>query len=269
MTTKKAITLWIIAFVLMAILAAYQRRTGPTYDKSGSVDIGGQQIKFSLPRSHGGDGGEPVKIEVPDLNMSGKITFKRYKSNDEWKTLPMQRFGKELMAEIPHQPPAGKIVYDVMIVKDNKGYELTKEPVIIRFKSHVPMYFLIPHIIFIFMSMVFSTRTGLEALFNGKNSYSLTFWTCIIMFIGGIIFGPIIQKYAFDAYWTGWPFGHDLTDNKTLLAFIMWLIALWRLRKNKSSMGWVIAAAIVQIAVFMIPHSVLGSEIDYNSIPPK
>ena len=269
MTKTKTITLWIIAFVLMAALGVYQRRTGPTYEKSGKIDVAGQEIKFGLPRSHDGEGGEPIKLEVSDLSISGKISYKRYKSNDEWKIVDMQRFGKDLMAEIPHQPPAGKVVYDIRLLKDNKSYPLMKEPVIITFKSHVPLYFLIPHILFIFTGMVLSLRTGFEAFFNGKNMYSLTIWTCIIMFIGGIVFGPIIQKYAFDAYWTGWPFGHDLTDNKTLLAFIMWIIALWRLRKNKSAIGWVIAASIVQIAVFLIPHSVLGSEIDYTNMPAK
>ena len=35
--------------------------------------------------------------------------------------------------------------------------------------------------------------------------------------LGGMILGPIVQKYAFGAYWTGIPFGHDLTDAKNLV----------------------------------------------------
>jgi len=37
--------------------------------------------------------------------------------------------------------------------------------------------------------------------------------------------GPLVQLNAFGDLWTGWPFGGDWTDNKTLFAFIFWVIA--------------------------------------------
>jgi hypothetical protein len=46
----------------------------------------------------------------------------------------------------------------------------------------------------------------------------------------------------------------------------MWLVALWKLRKNSENRKWVIIAALVTLAVFIVPHSVLGSEIDYTKI---
>jgi hypothetical protein len=85
------------------------------------------------------------------------------------------------------------------------------------------------------------------------------------MLIGGLIMGPIMQKFAFGAYWTGWPFGQDLTDNKTLVAFIFWLIAFFVLRKNRQNRFWPVLAAIITLSVFVIPHSVLGSEFDYSA----
>jgi hypothetical protein len=82
-----------------------------------------------------------------------------------------------------------------------------------------------------------------------------------------MVFGPIMQEYAFGAFWTGWPFGHDLTDNKTLVALIFWIIAYFKLRKDSTNRTWPIIAAVVMLAVFFIPHSVLGSEIDYTQLP--
>jgi ABC-type transport system involved in cytochrome c biogenesis permease subunit len=79
-----------------------------------------------------------------------------------------------------------------------------------------------------------------------------------------LVLGPVIQKYAFGAYWTGWPFGHDLTDNKSLVAFIFWIIALVALIRNRSRRLWPVIAAFVMLVVFLIPHSVLGSELDYT-----
>ena len=86
--------------------------------------------------------------------------------------------------------------------------------------------------------------------------------------VGGLILGPVVQKYAFDAYWTGWPFGHDLTDNKTLVAVLAWLAVLWAWRRGRNAKAWALGAAIIVFLVFMIPHSVLGSELDYSKMPP-
>ncbi|MCX8055813.1 MAG: hypothetical protein N3A67_09145, partial [Ignavibacteria bacterium] len=91
-----------------------------------------------------------------------------------------------------------------------------------------------------------------HAAFGGSNLYKYALWTTILFFIGGMILGPLVQKFAFDAYWTGWPFGHDLTDNKTLVALIFWLIALFKLRKNPTNKTWAIIAAIVMLAVYLI-----------------
>jgi hypothetical protein len=47
----------------------------------------------------------------------------------------------------------------------------------------------------------------------------------------------------------------------------MWLIAFFVIRKKPEKQVWVIVASLVQIAVYMIPHSVLGSEIDFTQVP--
>ena len=73
--------------------------------------------------------------------------------------------------------------------------------------------------------------------------------------------GPLVQKYAFDELWTGVPFGWDLTDNKTLIAFIAWVIAYLFNRKQESRY-WVVAAMVVTLVVFSIPHSLFGSQLD-------
>jgi hypothetical protein len=49
-----------------------------------------------------------VKIKVP-AEVEGSFTYRRYKSYDDWHTIPMQRVGEELVAYVPHQPPAGNL----------------------------------------------------------------------------------------------------------------------------------------------------------------
>lgn len=265
----KSFLIWVLAFVITVGAGYYQRTTGPTYEIRGKVVIDDNTYKYKLIRTYDGIDDAPVEISIPGPDVTGELRLKRYKSHDEWSTVPMERQGEKLIGYIPHQEMAGKAMYHVTLMKDGNAYLLNEEPAIIRFKGYVPRGVLYAHIIMIFLAMLFSTRTAFEVIFKLKYTYLYTWLTVIFLAVGGMILGPVIQKYAFDAYWTGWPFGHDLTDNKSLLAFIFWIVALvyqiWR-RERK---GWAIAAAVVLFVVYMIPHSVLGSEIDYTKEDQK
>jgi len=274
---KKSILLWLIAFILTVFTGVYQRMTGPTYPVTGEVIINSEVVKYKLDRTHGGEGDHQIDIIVVDETIFGELFWKRYKTNDEWTSNAMVRIDEKLIAYIPHQPPAGKLIYHINLQKNEDAVTLPASgEVIIRFKGDVPIYFLIPHIIFIFGAMLLSARTGLEC-FSAKGEYasgvseekkfkSLTILTFIFVIIGGFIFGPIVQKYAFDAFWTGFPFGHDLTDNKILVGFIGWLLALIALYKFKNPKRWIVFASILMFIIFLIPHSLLGSELDYNEL---
>jgi hypothetical protein len=260
----KSILLWILSFVLMAGSAVYQRMTGPTHPDRGTVEIAGERIKYKLIRTWEGTTDAQVTVKVSNTDIIGKYRFRRYKSHDEWSEKKMERVGDLLVAALPGQDAAGKVMYEIFIGEGQDFKNLTDEPLILRYKGIVPLTVLIPHIILIFLAMMFSMRAGFEALINGRNLASISLWTVILLTFGGMIFGPIVQKYAFDAYWTGWPFGQDLTDNKTLAAFVLWIAAYFQVRNNPGKKGWVIAAAILLFAIYLIPHSMFGSEIDYT-----
>jgi len=249
-------------------IVIFQRTTGPTYPVSGKVEFNSKTYNYEFPRSHGGNGGAIIQLVVPEKNVSGEITYRRFRSYDEWTTDTMQRAGDTLKFELPHLLPAGKIIYHVNHVsKDSKPTPVTKEPELVRYKGHVPALVIILHLFFLFSAITLSIRAGFEAIYKGERLFSLAILTCITLFIGGLIIGPIMQEYAFGALWTGWPFGHDLTDNKTAVALIMWLIAMWRIKKNPKAWVWGIVASIIMLIVFFIPHSLLGSEIDFTKFP--
>jgi len=262
---RKSILYWILSLLLMLSFSIYQRLTGPTKPMYGSVSFQNNEISYKLIRTWGGD--SPARIEIKNSNseLAGYYYYKRFKSYDEWDTLSMLRDGDLLIAELPQLPPAGKMMYHIVLLDEFKEVLLNKEPAVLRYKGHVPLLILIPHIIFMFLAMLLSMRTGFEALFIRKNTYVFTILTLAFLFVGGLILGPIVQKYAFGAYWTGWPLGHDLTDNKTVFAFVFWLIAFFVLRKNRQKRFWPVFAAAMLLAVYLVPHSVLGSEIDYTA----
>jgi len=258
---------WLLALVITTASAVYQRKTGPTYPLEGEVRIAETVVRYNLERSHGGPDNHIVTVQAKNPDIHGTLAFKRYKTDDPWTKTEMLRSGANLKGVLPHQPPAGKLQYYITLSAKEQKVQIPEEgPVTIRFKGNVPSWALIPHIIFMFAAMLFSTRTGIEAIRKNKNPQKLVFWTIGLLFIGGFIFGPIVQKYAFDAFWTGFPFGYDLTDNKTLIALLAWIIALFAGKKTKKTNNWYIAASIVTLIIFLIPHSLLGSELDYSQM---
>jgi hypothetical protein len=260
----KSILFWVFSFIFMACIAIYQRMTGPTHPVRGHITLSSEKVDFKLLTSSDAPGDQKIYIIAKDTSIKGNYRFKRFKSKDEWTVSSMMRKGDSLLAFLPHQAPAGKVMYDITLNHGTQAEVLTKQPVVMRYKGPVPGYILYPHILFMFLAMVFSTRAGVESLAKGAETYWLSWATTIFLFAGGVILGPIVQKYAFGAFWTGWPFGHDLTDNKTAVALLAWVMAIITLSKNREKRGWALAAAIILLAVYLIPHSVLGSEIDYT-----
>ena len=265
------ILIWIFAVLLTCSVLIYQRLTGPTYPKAGGIEIGNDEISFALLRTWENEeqeidrNGARITVTVSDKSISGTCKYKRLGTEDEYTVLEMQRDNDDLFAMLPSQPAAGKLIYYISLEKDGKSYMLRDEPTVIRFKNYIPRWIPPPHVLLIFVALLFSTMAAVEAIRRGKKVMTYIILTLVSMLIGGLIMGPLMQKYAFGEYWTGWPFGQDVTDNKTLVAFIVWLIAFFVLRKNPKNRFWPIFAASVTLLVFVVPHSMFGSEFDYSA----
>jgi len=262
---RRSSSLWLFAFLLTCITAYYQRVTGPTYPLSGKAIVEGKELFYRLDRSHGGETDAVIKIQTYDSLIHGILEWKKYKTNDEWTETSMRYRDGILSAELPHQPPAGKLLYRI-VLHHNEGAVVVPQdaPVVIRFKGDVPLSILIPHIIAMFGAMLLSARTGLEYFSREQKFKKFIYWTIGFLFAGGLILGPIVQLFAFDALWTGWPLGTDLTDNKTAVALLTWVLTGIALKKPDRSKAWVLWAAIITMIVYLIPHSLFGSELDYS-----
>jgi hypothetical protein len=264
---KRSFLFWILAFLVTVVSAIYQRMTGPTYPVSGSVSMNGKEISYKLKKSEESIGNHRIQIRTDDPSIRGFAQWKRNKTNDEWTRVDMNYENGLLSAEIPLQPPAGKLQYRVYLQDSIRTVALPADgSIIIRFKGAVPIAVLIFHIIVIFGAMLFSMRTGIEIFAKEPHYTGFTYWTVALLLVGGMILGPVVQKYAFDAYWTGWPFGTDLTDNKMAVAILSWIAAAVALKKSTNPKRWILAASLITLIVFLIPHSLLGSELDYSKM---
>ena len=264
---KHSILLWIVAFLLTVVAAYVQRVTGPTYPLSGVVHFNEVTVEYSLPRSHGGTSDASIEIATDDPAVRGFVEWKRFKTDDGWERTSLSRKNGMLVAELPLQPMAAKVQYRVALFRGNEVAVIpVEDALVMRFKGSVPLPILIPHILSMFAAMLLAARAGLEYFSKELNLKALTYWTIGLLVLGGFVLGPIVQRYAFGTWWTGWPLGSDLTDNKTGVALLVWIAVALTIRKVQKPQSWALAAAVITFVVFLIPHSLFGSELDYKTL---
>ncbi len=112
-----------------------------------------------------------------------------------------------------------------------------------------------------FFAMLLSNLAAIMAISKIDKYKFFAYITLICLTLGGLILGPLVQYFAFGEFWTGVPFGWDLTDNKTLIGFLGWLVAVLVIRKNNKPV-FVVIAAVLLLLVYSIPHSMFGSELN-------
>lgn len=270
---------WVLAILITFAAIIYQRKTGPTYDKKFEVEVNGKPCELKLVRSMEIGSGDAVKLGIDDTNINAKLFYKRFLTKDEYTSVDFEYAKKPIdsfimnkvfgmteekgwFANIPDQPMAGKIQYyfEITDSNDTKVYMQT-EPIVVRFKGAVPSSVLAPHIFFMFFAMLLANLAGIMAIFKFRQYKFFTNITVLALLVGGMILGPWVQWYAFGEAWAGVPFAWDLTDNKTLLAFIFWVVAFFANRKKEKPV-YVVIASIVMLVVYSIPHSMFGSQLD-------
>jgi hypothetical protein len=278
--------LWVAAVVVTLVSVVYQRSVGPTRPVRGSAELDGHRIRFVLPRSYGGETDCPITVAAPDSSFHGWLLHRLYRAGDAWSRDAMRWEDGRLAGAIPREAPGVKVAYRLFLSpppKTSEGPEpsissrLVGVPpggeVLLRFRGAVPPWILAPHVLLMFLGMLWSARAGIEALGGRGDPLRYARWTLLLLVLGGLAFGPAVQWYSFGKAWTGFPVGMDLTDNKTLIAVLFWIAAvaagvMTRRRAAGHGSGisarpvraLVLLAAVVTLVIFAIPHSVMGTE---------
>jgi hypothetical protein len=273
--------LWALALVVMIAAAAYQRRTGPTYPVRGSYELAGESWTYRLIRSESTEVEATISVPAPRSGATGTVVFARYPSDDQPTARSMRlepderQDGWRLVAELPRQPPAGKMAYHVELAWEDDSVRIPaagEGEIVLRYKGDVPLWVLLPHVVLMFLSLLVGIRAGFAAALERWGVRELSWTTLGGLSVGGMVLGPVVQWFAFGEFWTGFPRGYDLTDNKTLIMWTSWLVACVALALARSRTQEffgrlaICIAALVTIGVFLIPHSLGGSELDYGQV---
>ena len=131
------------------------------------------------------------------------------------------------------------------------------------------------HILFMFGAFFFMVMSFLAAIDilrgreDKRNAVRAARWVLASSFIGGWPLGFFLNYQTFGTLWEGFPFGYDVTDNKTQVIFILWLLSLllaWgsfigkgeekdRLGRKAFALS-IVACFVLSLALFILPHSI-------------
>lgn len=179
---------------------------------------------------------------------------------------------------LPEKGKGEKIGYAILIrTKAGAAYRVPRDAgdyFVVKYKGPVSGFVLVSHIAFMFGSFffmvlaLFGAIRILKGLEDKKVTVNLVRWVLLLTFIGGWPLGWILNYQAFGILWEGFPFGYDVTDNKTQIMFVFWIVtsllaagSVFKGDEGSDKLGArgfaiaVIVSVLVSIGVFLIPHS--------------
>jgi hypothetical protein len=269
----------VLAVVITLLVVVASRYFGPNRKYTVETRADGLVLSHKAPRSQTGEGPATLELrakldgrKASDLAVGLKG---RVKGESDWERLGVARietgeegWDKVFVFEVPPKPYTTRYFYTFEIELPEEGGPLILaradgEPMMVKFKGEVPAWIVIAHILGMFGGFFLLILCAFHSvgLARGREDHlaasRLAWWSWILMFLGGVPFGWAMNYYAFDVIWEAFPFGGDVTDNKTQIALILWGLVAAGLSWKKGRKSGLIAVvgAILVLAIFMIPHS--------------
>jgi len=270
----------IIGVVCTLALLGIARRFSAGRPVDIRIDEGGYRIHHRTVTEQIGPG-QPILLVRVD---PGKRSAARVELDSTLvKSFPMRPFlhrdNNTLFAYIPDLGKGKRLSYAITVWPgDGTKVRLPRDPdknFLIRYKGKVSTLAIVLHVAFMFgaffaMFMAFLGALRILRRLEGKRgTVKAARWALVLSFIGGWPLGFILNYQTFGPLWEGYPFGYDITDNKTQLMFIFWLASLllvWgsfigkgeeKDRLGGRAFAWaIIVSFFVSLALFLLPHSI-------------
>jgi len=253
--------LWILALLITCSAAYYQRVSSPTYPSVVIIPIEMQKYPVPFLHSHTGKSDCPIILQIGDISVKGELYYRKYPSQSEMTKLEMKREGDKLVAAMPNQSPGVKVEYRVDLFKNGVQLNYTiSKPTILLFEGEIPKFPFFMNLAVLGLAIFLSTWSGLLALFGSGASKFFSMLTFISFIIGGFIIAPIVHKYAVNDWWTGFPIGYSLNNNKFFLASLVWLVVVVTIQRKYNRIISVVAS-LLSLLIFLIPSTFVENEV--------
>jgi hypothetical protein len=272
---------YLIALLLTVVLLGFARRMSTRHEQTFTEQVDGITLRHQTVTENFGDGPIlSVATSAPE-RVRAVAYYSEQPGGPDYKQQDMVLSSDGFSCKLSALPRGEKFFYHINVYKDNVVIATfppakaapSKGDQFIKFKGHISRFVLIPHILLMFGTIFF----GLLAVFtsvdvargksDARRSILFLILTFACAFVGGIPLGIVVSAQTFGGSgWGGWPLGTDITDTKTEVLLLFWLITIFlswkglRSRKMTISNGLysflVILSFIVTFITFLIPHSI-------------
>ncbi|MCD6379303.1 hypothetical protein J7M07_02500 [bacterium] len=268
----------IIGLVLTLIIFFVARRLSTNNPEYINLEENGVRVEHSTVFEQVGTGKSVIRVKVtPSDSISVSLIYISLRDSVR-KDVKMIRGDSEIWeADLPSLNKGERLKYSFVFFRDGK--RVLRVPAdggfyLVKYKGDISTVVLILHIIFMFSAFFFIIETFLGALWillSGEAiGYTIKMMRIALsfLFIGGWPLGFILNYQRFGPVWEGFPFGWDITDNKTQIIFLFWLITTFLVRGSFFGRGQegdvigkkqyavvVIISFIVTVGLYLVPHS--------------
>ena len=275
----------LIAILFTVLLLGYARRTTMVRSVHKVVEQKGISIDHHTVPKQAGDEIPVISALVKGADQVNLVY--RIGEEGEFLRVPMHPVPGEpnvFASTLPHHPKASKAWYyieaerktaddkvNVTLPDENSG---AFKPILLKYEGKVPAYIIIPHVLCNFGAIFFAALTLFSAIDikRGKRSLKETIkfplTTFVLLFLGFIPFGIAMNWFAFGVTWEAFPFGRDVTDNKSQIILLFWIAILILVKgtllgkgeeknlvSDRGYFNMVVITLILTIAMYAIPHS--------------
>ena len=269
----------IISILITLALLILARRLSTGRPADIELERDGVQVRHRTVTEQVGQGAPGIEVRVtPPEGVAVSAAYGSPRTG-EWEELRFEHEGGGLFrARLPELGRGRRVSYAITVtVPGGASIRIPERPdtyVLLKYKGKASTLVLIAHVAAMFGSFFFMAMSLLGAIriLSGLEDKAGTVraarWVLILSFVGGWPLGFILNRQTFGTIWEGYPFGFDVTDNKTQIMFVFWLASLLLVRGSFLGRGeetdrlgargfaWaVIASFIVSLALFVVPHS--------------
>lgn len=269
----------IVAVILTVVLLGISRRLSTRRPHDLAMEGPGFSAEHRTVTEQVGAGSPVLSLTLRgDRELEPAVLY-RVGREEALHTVPMAMEEMGVWYSVLPEYKKGTKIYYAIELRDGSGIvarmpEESGSFLFIKYKGKVSSIVLILHIIFMFASFYFMIQSFWSAIgiLVGRDwkmeAVGHARWVLISSFIGGWPLGFILNYQAFGVVWEGFPFGYDITDNKTQIMFIFWLASLLLVRGSflgrgeerdrLGARGFAVAlmvSFVVSLLLFIVPHS--------------
>jgi hypothetical protein len=269
----------IVGIIVTILLLGVTRLVSTKRPREMSVESDGIRVEHVTVTEQVGPGEPIISARIVADGAIEPVLIYKVDGEDDAEHVAMRYAGKERWeVRLPSLEKGMRIHYGLSVrLEDGSTVMLpAKEDAfpLVKYKGEASPLVLVLHVVFMFGAfyfMVQSLWSAIDIMSTGqgkREAVSSARWVFFCTLIGGWPLGFLLNYQAFGVIWEGYPFGYDITDNKTQVIFLFWLVSLLLVRgsflgrsEDEDMLGprgfaiAVLVSYIVSLFLFLVPHS--------------